>query len=280
MNNQYGQLYIVATPIGNLQDMTYRAVDTLANVDLIACEDTRETIKILNHFEIKNKLISYHEHNKYDKLEFLINELKSGKNIAIVTDQGTPIISDPGYELVREVIKNNIKITSLPGACAMVNAIVLSGIDSREFVFVGFLSKDKKERKNKLNELKNEKRTMVFYLSPHKLLLTLTEMIENFGEDRNATICREMTKKYEEINATNLKQLYEMYKGRDIKGEFVLVLEGTKMVDEGNDLYEKLTLEEIYDILLKQEKNEKEALKKLSEIKKIKKKELYKILKT
>lgn len=278
-NGSFGQLYIVSTPIGNLQDMTFRSVETLANVDLIACEDTRETIKILNHFNIKNKLISYHEHNKYDKLDYLINELKSGKNIAIVTDQGTPIISDPGYELVREVLNQNIKVTAIPGACALINAVVLSGLDSREFVFVGFLSKDKKEKKDKLKSLKNETRTMVFYLSPHKLLNTLNDMVESFGENRNATLLREMTKKYEEINTGTLKNIYDLYESREIKGEFVIVIEGTKEVNN-IDKYEKLTLEEIYDILLKESENEKEALKKLAEIKNIKKKDLYKLLKT
>lgn len=278
-----GEFYIVSTPIGNIKDITYRAVEVLSNVDVIACEDTRETIKILNEYNIKKKLISYHEHNKYDKMDNIIDYLSQGMKVALVTDQGTPVISDPGYELIKKIKQLNFKITSIPGSCALINALVLSGIDSREFVFVGFLSTKKKEIKDKLEELRNEKRTLVFYVSVHKLIENIEMMIEYFGENRNASLVREMTKIYEEVYDGSLKEIYDEFSKRDNKGEFVLVVEGKNNEDikkEQIEMYKDIDLKDHFEMLKKEMGNDKEAIKKLAKLRDIDKKQLYKMLKT
>lgn len=277
MYEKYGKLYIVATPLGNMEDITLRALRVLKEVDLIACEDTRESIKILNHYDIKNNLVSYHKYNEKEKSDFLINELKSGKNIALITDQGTPLISDPGFVLIEKLAKESIEITSIPGACALINALVLSGLATDEFTFVGFLPFKKKERKEKLEKLSKEKRTLVFYISPHKILNDMEDLIESFGDDRRACLLREMTKKFEEINRDTLKNIYDTYKNREIKGEFVLVIRGNEK-DIMED-FKDMTLDEHYQYLITTGLNEKEALKTLSKLRNINKKELYKILK-
>ena len=213
-----GILYLVATPIGNLEDMTFRAVRTLSEVDLIAAEDTRNSIKLLNHFEIKTPMTSYHEYNKIEKAYKLVEKLQEGKNIALITDAGTPGISDPGEELVRICYENGIEVTSLPGPAACITALTISGLATRRFCFEAFLPTDKKEHQRVLAELQNETRTIVLYEAPHHLLRTLTELYEALG-DRKASICRELTKKYETAFRTTLSQAVAYYTENEPKGE-------------------------------------------------------------
>lgn len=234
-----GKLYLVATPIGNLEDITLRALRILKEVDLIAAEDTRHTLGLLNHFEIKKPLISYYKEIENKKSDVLISKLKEGQNIAIVSDAGTPGISDPGEEIVKKAIEENIEIIPVPGACAFVNALIASGFSTREFSFIGFLSANKKERKEKLEEIKNETRTMIFYEAPHKLIYTLQDMLEYFG-DRKISLCRELTKVYEEVIRLTLSEAIEYYKEKNPKGEYVLVIEGK----EDNSEDKNITLEE------------------------------------
>ena len=283
MAEKSGELYIVSTPIGNIKDISIRAIETLSNVDIIACEDTRETVKLLNEYNIKKKLISYHEHNKYDKLDTIIDYLQDGEKIALVTDQGTPIISDPGFELVKKIKELGFKVTAIPGACAMTNALVLSGIDAREFVFVGFLSTKQKEIKEKLERLKNEQRTIVFYVSVHKLIDNIDKLIEYFGEKRKASLIREMTKVYEEIYDGSLKQIRDEFSKRDNKGEFVLVIEGKsneEILKENQERYKDLDLKEHFEMLVEEGFSEKDAMKELAKLRNMDKREVYKLLKT
>lgn len=220
-----GILYLCATPIGNLEDMTLRAIRVLKEVDLIAAEDTRNSIKLLNHFEIHTPMTSYHEYNKIDKGRYLVGQLLEGKNIALITDAGTPGISDPGEELARMAHEAGVTVTSLPGACAAVNALILSGLPTRRFCFEAFLPTDKKERKKLLQELKCETRTIVLYEAPHRLLRTLQELLEELG-DRELTVIRELTKKHETIFRTTLSAAAAYYSENEPKGECVLVLAG------------------------------------------------------
>ena len=283
MAEKSGELYIVSTPIGNIKDISIRAIETLSNVDIIACEDTRETVKLLNEYNIKKKLISYHEHNKYDKLDTIIDYLQDGEKIALVTDQGTPIISDPGFELVKKIKELGFKVTAIPGACAMTNALVLSGIDAREFVFVGFLSTKQKEIKEKLERLKNEQRTIVFYVSVHKLIDNIDKLIEYFGENRKASLIREMTKVYEEIYDGSLKQIRDEFSKRDNKGEFVLVIEGKsneEILKENKERYKDLDLKDHFEMLVEEGLSEKDAMKELAKLRNMDKREVYKLLKT
>ncbi len=221
-------LYIVGTPIGNMADITYRAVETLKNVQLIAAEDTRQTAKLLAHYEVGTPLTSYHEHNKAAKGEQLIEKLKSGMDIALVSDAGMPCISDPGCELVKSCIENNIDFTAVPGPCAFVTGVVLSGLKTQNFKFVGFLSVRNSERATKLEQLKAETETLIFYEAPHKLLRTLKDFETAFGSDRSIAACRELTKKFEEVRRGTVRELREYFENTPIKGEFVLVLEGAK----------------------------------------------------
>ena len=220
-----GKLYLCATPIGNLEDMTFRAIRILQEVDLIAAEDTRNSIKLLNHFEIHTPMTSYHEYNKYDKGRELVQKLLAGTNIALITDAGTPGISDPGEELVKMAYEAGIEVTSLPGACACVTALTLSGLSTRRFVFEAFLPPDKKEHKLALERLKNETRTMIVYEAPHHLIRTLEELYETLG-DRKLTVCRELTKRYEEKTLTTFSEILEYYKDNEPRGEYVLVIAG------------------------------------------------------
>lgn len=282
MQPNFGKIYIVATPIGNLSDITYRAVSVLKNVDLVAAEDTRNTKKLLDYYDIKKKLISYHEHNKYDKAKNIIDKLKSGLDIALVTDAGTPLISDPGYELVNMLQNEGIKVESIPGPCALINALVLSGIDTREFIFVGFLSIDNKERKNKLNSLISETRTMVFYMSPHKLLKFLADMKDVFGSERNISICREMTKIHEEVIKDNIENVIQHFTEHDIKGEFVVVVEGKNEKElkiENEEYYNNIDINDLYNDLSKQGKNDKEIIKEIAKLRGVAKNDIYKLLK-
>lgn len=221
-----GTLYLVATPIGNLNDMTYRAVDTLKNVDFIACEDTRHSLRLLNHFDIHKPLTSYFEHNKREKGEYIISRLKSGESAALVTDAGTPAISDPGEDLVRMCIEQNVKVVPVPGCAALINALIVSGQDTGRFCFEGFLSVNKKSRSEHLAFLAGERRTMIFYEAPHKLRRTLDDMIRTFGGDRPVTLVRELTKLHEQIMCTTLSKAAQVYDGVSPKGEYVIVLAG------------------------------------------------------
>lgn len=220
-----GVLYIVGTPIGNLKDITLRAIETLQNVDIILAEDTRQTLKLLNHLNISKQLISYHRHNEEAKVQMVVELLDAGKNIALVSDAGMPIISDPGQGLVRYLVENNYKIEVVPGVTALITAIVKSGMDSTRFSFEGFLSVSKKQRIKRINELKDEIRTMIFYEAPHKILYTLKDMYETFGQ-RDICICRELTKIHEEYRHTTFKDAIKDIEENGIKGEIVLIVEG------------------------------------------------------
>ena len=235
-----GKLYLCATPIGNLDDITLRVLNTLKEVDLIAAEDTRHSIKLLNHFDIKTPMTSYHEYNKVEKARYLVDKLKEGTNIALITDAGTPGISDPGEELVKQCYEAGIELTSLPGPAACITALTISGMATRRFAFEAFLPPDKKEKQRILEELKQETRTMILYEAPHRLVRTLEELMEALG-DRNITICRELTKLHEDIWKTTLGEAVEHYKTNEPRGEYVLVMAGAP---ETADPEQELTLEQ------------------------------------
>lgn len=275
-----GILYLCATPIGNLQDMTFRVLDTLKEADLIAAEDTRNSIKLLNHFEIKTPMTSYHEFNKYEKAETLIEQLKSGKNIALITDAGTPAISDPGEVLVRRAKEEGIIVTSLPGACAAITALTISGLPTRRFIFEGFLPSEKKERKAVLENLKNEERTIILYEAPHHLKGTLKELEEYLG-DRQITLCRELTKKFEEAPCMTIPGARQFYEEHDPKGEYVLVISGADpnlKKEEQIRAFEEMTLEEHMQMYLDEGLDRKEAMKKVAADRGVSKREIYKEL--
>ncbi len=269
-----GKLYLVATPIGNLEDITLRALRILKEVDLIAAEDTRHTLGLLNHFEISKPLISYYKQNEKSKSEILIKKLLEGKNIAIVSDAGTPGISDPGEEIVKVAIENGIEIIPIPGACAFVNALIASGLSSKEFAFIGFLSSIKKEKKEKLEEIKYETRTLILYEAPHKLKATLEAIYEILG-DRKIVLARELTKIHEEFIRDNVSNILERIE--EIKGEFVILIEGnseSKRDLELSDLTNK-TLEEHYEFYLNQGFDKKEIIKKIAKDRNTNKNEIY-----
>lgn len=265
-----GNLYLVATPIGNLSDITYRAIEVLENVDLIAAEDTRQTLKLLNHFKISKPLISYYRHNEDIKSEKLIEELLNGKNIALVSDAGTPGISDPGEELIQEAIKNNINIVPIPGACAFINALIISGINTKEFIFYGFLPMNKKNRREKLEEIAKENKTVILYEAPHKIKNTLQDLYENLGNIKCA-IARELTKIHEECIRGTLEEMLEKYEKP--KGEFVIILDLNGNI-KGCEK-ESLTIEELYEKYIEQGLNKKEIIKKIAKEKKVPKNDIY-----
>ncbi len=275
-----GILYLCATPIGNLQDMTPRVVETLKEVDLIAAEDTRNSIKLLNHFEIKTPMTSYHEFNKVEKALYLVEQLQMGKNIALITDAGTPAISDPGEILVRECQKSGITVTSLPGACALITALTLSGLNTRRFCMEGFLPADKKEKKDILEELKQESRTMILYEAPHRLTKTLAELYEVLG-DREIALCRELTKKFETVFKTTLKEAIAYYGENEPRGEYVLVIEGKSREEkkqEKIDEWEKMSIEEHIAFYENRGTSHKEALKKVAKDRGVGKRDIYQYL--
>lgn len=282
MCEQYGKLYIVATPIGNLQDITFRAISTLKEVDIIACEDTRHTKELLNHFDIKTKLISYHKYNEYNKLDEIIKFLMEGKDVAIVTDAGTPIISDPGNVLVRQCINIGIIVTAIPGACAAINALVMSGMDARSFIFIGFLSDNNKVRKEQLSNLINDTRTMVFYISPHSFLKDIDSLMDVFGMNRIASVSREMTKIHEENIRASLKEIKEHFINTEIRGEFVLVVEGkdkAELLEEMKKKWLSISLDEHVKVYTDNGFSEKDAIKKVASDRCVDKREIYKALK-
>lgn len=275
-----GKLYLCATPIGNLEDMTYRVVRTLQEADLIAAEDTRNSIKLLNHFEIKTPMTSYHEYNKIEKGKKLVEKLQSGMNIALITDAGTPGISDPGEELVKMCYESGIEVTSLPGAAACITALTLSGLSTRRFAFEAFLPTDKKEKQEILKELANETRTMILYEAPHRLIKTLKELRDTVG-NRKITICRELTKRHETAFATTLEEAISYYESNEPKGECVLVLEGksrTEIREEEISRWEEMSVEEHMEYYLSQGIEKKEAMKRVAKDRGVGKREIYQAL--
>ncbi len=245
-DNGIGMLYLCATPIGNLEDISFRVVRTLKEVDLIAAEDTRHSIKLLNHFEIKTPMTSYHEHNKVDKARYLVEKMKEGVHVALVTDAGTPGISDPGEELVKQCYGAGVPVTSLPGPAACITALTLSGMSTRRFCFEAFLPSDKKEKQRILEELREETRTIILYEAPHRLVRTLEEIREVLG-DRRMTLCRELTKKYEEAQQTTVGEALARYESEEPKGECVLVIEGKSLQEkeeEKKQAWDEMSMED------------------------------------
>ena len=275
-----GTLYLCATPIGNLGDITERVLRTLESVDLIAAEDTRNTLRLLNHFGIKKPLTSYHEYNKYTKAEELISKLHRGASIAVVTDAGTPAISDPGEVIAAMCLEQGIRVTSLPGACALITALTMSGMPARRFCFEGFLPADKKERRYILTQLQREERTTILYEAPHHLRGTLQELYDNLG-DRRITLCRELTKKFEEALPMTLASAIEYYGENEPRGEYVLVLAGADraaLEEEKRRNFEEMTLEEHMALYTDQGLSRKDAMKKVAADRGVSKRDIYKEL--
>ncbi len=275
-----GKLYLCATPIGNLEDITLRVLRTLEEVDLIAAEDTRNSIKLLNHYEIKTPMTSYHEFNKIEKAHQLVQKMQEGVNIALITDAGTPGISDPGEELVKIAYEAGIEVTSLPGAAACITALTMSGLSTRRFAFEAFLPKDKKERKRVLEELQRETRTIIIYEAPHHLIKTLEELSSCLG-NRRITLCRELTKKYEEGHRTTIDEVLEHYKDKEPRGEYVLVIEGKtkeEVEEERKKEWESLSLEEHMQVYEQKGISRKEAMKLVAKDRGISKRDVYQAL--
>ena len=279
-DNKSGILYLVATPIGNLEDMTYRAVRILKEVDIIAAEDTRNSIKLLNHFEIKTPMTSYHEFNRYDKADQLVGELLGGKDVAVITDAGTPGISDPGEVLVEKCYEQGITVIPVPGAVAAINALIASGQKTRRFCFEAFLPHDKKDRRSVLESLEKETRTIILYEAPHRLKETLGELAECLGEDRGITLCKELTKKHESFMKTNLGQLISFFKEEENspRGEYVLVIEGRSeesILEEEKAKWEDISIKDHLLSYIEQGMNKKEAVKQVTQDRGISRREVY-----
>ena len=275
-----GTLYLCATPIGNLGDMTPRAIETLRGADLIAAEDTRNSIRLLNHFQIQTPMTSYHEHNKVEKAKQLVGKLLAGQDVALITDAGTPAISDPGEELVRMCHESNVPVTSLPGPSACIVALTLSGLSTRRFCFEGFLPREKKERRAILGELARERRTMVLYEAPHRLAETLGELLESLG-DRNVTLCRELTKKFETVRPTTLSLALAACGREEPRGEYVLVLEGKSVAElrkEEIASWEAMAIEEHMEYYERQGMDRKTAMKQVANDRGVGKREIYDFL--
>ena len=272
-----GMLYLCATPIGNLGDMTPRVIETLQNVDVIAAEDTRNSIKLLNHFDIHTPMTSYHEYNKVEKAKQLLGQLLNGQDIALITDAGTPAISDPGEVLVQMCHENGITVTSLPGPAACITALTLSGLSTRRFCFEGFLPSDKKEKRAVLEELKQESRTIIFYEAPQHLVKTLEELYDTVGE-RRITLCRELTKRFETIMPTTLEKALEYYKEEEPRGEYVLVLEGKSPQEKRQEeiaAWENMSIEEHMAYYEQQGMDSKAAMKQVAKDRGVGKREIY-----
>ena len=275
-----GKLYLCATPIGNLEDITLRVLRTLKEVDLIAAEDTRNSIKLLNHFEIKTPMTSYHEYNKIEKAYTLIEKMQNGMNIALITDAGTPGISDPGEELAAMCYEAGIEVTSLPGPAACITALTLSGLPTRRFAFEAFLPMDKKERKEVLEELVNETRTIILYEAPHKLVRTLRDLREKLG-NRRMTLCRELTKKFETVFPTTLEKALDYYKTEEPRGEYVLVVEGKSPEEKRQEeiaSWESMSIEEHMAYYEEQGMDNKSAMKQVAKDRGVGKREIYQYL--
>ena len=267
-----GKLYIVATPIGNLEDITLRALRVLKEVDLIAAEDTRQTLKLLNHYEINKPLISYHRHNEETKSEILIEKLRNGENIALVSDAGTPGICDPGEEVIKKAIEDNIEVIPIPGACAMINAIIVSGISTKEFEFLGFLPLNKKLRRQKLKEIENSSKTIIIYEAPHKMKTTLGDLKEIL-KDRKIVLARELTKIHEEFIRKSIDELLSEID--TIKGEMILIIEGNKIDTEECKNFDEISLEDHYKLYEEKGLNKKEIIKQIAKDRNVNKNEIY-----
>lgn len=275
-----GILYLCATPIGNLEDMTFRCVRTLKEVDLIAAEDTRNSIKLLNHFEIKTPMTSYHEYNKIEKGHKLVEKLLNGENIALITDAGTPGISDPGEELVAMCHEAGVTVTAVPGAAACITALTISGLGTRRFAFEAFLPTDKKERQAILEELKEETRTIVMYEAPHRLVKTLKVLFETLG-NRRISICRELTKKHETVFATTIAEAISYYEAQEPKGECVMVIEGKsrkEIREEEKAAWEEMSVEEHMEVYLSKGMDKKSAMKQVAKDRGVSKRDIYQAL--
>ena len=275
-----GTLYLCATPIGNLEDMTFRVIRTLKEVDLIAAEDTRNSIKLLNHFEIQTPMTSYHEYNKYEKGRKLVEKLLEGQNIALITDAGTPGISDPGEDLVKMCYESGIPVTSLPGAAACITALTISGLSTRRFAFEAFLPSDKKEREQILKEMETETRTMIVYEAPHRLVKTLKLFLERLG-NRKITVCRELTKRHETALAVTLEEAVAHYEANPPKGECVLVIEGKSREEareEERKQWEEMTIEDHMEVYTKQGMDKKSAMKAVAKDRGVSKRDIYQYL--
>lgn len=277
-NKETGELFLCATPIGNLEDITFRVLRTLKEVDLIAAEDTRNSMKLCNHFDIKTPLTSYHEFNKYDKAKVLVDKLRAGADIAVITDAGTPGISDPGEELVKQCHEAGITVTSLPGPAACVTALTMSGLPTRRFCFEAFLPSDKQERRDVISELENETRTMIIYEAPHRLKKTLAELTEVFGADRRLSVCKELTKRHENVFLTTFGEVVEFYENNEPRGEYVLVIEGKSRDDikkEQQAQWESMSIIEHVDKYIADGMDKKEAMKAAAKDRGISKREVY-----
>ncbi len=275
-----GKLYLCATPIGNLEDITLRVLRTLEEADLIAAEDTRHSIKLLNHFDIKTPMTSYHEFNKVEKARYLVDKMREGTNVALITDAGTPGISDPGEELVRQCYEAGIEVTSLPGPAACITALTISGMATRRFAFEAFLPSDKKEKQEIFEELKKETRTIILYEAPHRLVRTLSELLENLG-DRRISVCRELTKTHETVFRTTVSEALSYYETEEPRGECVLVIEGKSRLEiqqEQERSWEAISIEEHMKRYLDGGTDKKEAMKLVAKDRGMKKRDVYQYL--
>ena len=278
MNENYGVLYIVATPIGNLEDMPVRGIRIMKEADLIAAEDTRNSIKLINHFEINTPMTSYHEYNKVDKAKTLVDKMLQGKTIVLISDAGTPGISDPGEELVRQCVEAGIEVLSIPGPAACINALIISGLPTRRFVFEAFLPADKKERGYVLSELENETRTIIIYEAPHRLIKTLTELEAHLGGDRKVAVCKELTKKHETVYRNTLQNAIEYYENNEPRGEYVIVIEGKsrqEIIKEEQDAWKEMSVEEHLEFYINKGTDKKEAIKLVAKDRGVPKREIY-----
>lgn len=277
-NKEAGELFLCATPIGNLEDMPVRAVRIMKEADLIAAEDTRNSIKLINHFEIDTPMTSYHEYNKVDKAKVLVDKMLAGQTVALITDAGTPGISDPGEELVRQAVQAGINVTSVPGPAACINALIISGLPTRRFVFEAFLPSDKKERAAVLEELSHETRTMIIYEAPHRLCRTLAELAEVLGGDRQIAVCKELTKRHETVYRSDIKGAVEYYNANEPRGEYVLVIAGLNREDiirDKQDAWKEMPLEEHLKHYESQGIERREAIKLVAKDRGVPKREIY-----
>ena len=279
--NGIGELYLCATPIGNLEDMTFRCIRVLKEADVIAAEDTRNSIKLLNHFEIKTPMTSYHEFNKVEKARVLVEKLLKGETVALITDAGTPGISDPGEELVRQCIEAGIKVTPVPGAAACINALIMSGMPTRRFCFEAFLPSDKKEKADVLEQLKAEQRTIIIYEAPHRLLRTLTELESALGGMRKIAVCKELTKRHETVYRDTISGALGYYTANEPKGEYVLVIEGRspkELLEEKRAAWDDMNIEEHFNMYVSQGMDKKDAMKLVAKDRGVSKRDIYNAL--
>lgn len=279
--NGIGELYLCATPIGNLEDMTFRCIRVLKEADVIAAEDTRNSIKLLNHFEIKTPMTSYHKFNKVEKARVLVEKMLKGETVALITDAGTPGISDPGEELVRQCIEAGIKVTPVPGAAACINALIMSGMPTRRFCFEAFLPSDKKEKADVLEQLKTEQRTIIIYEAPHRLLRTLTELESALGGMRKIAVCKELTKRHETVYRDTISGALGYYTANEPKGEYVLVIEGRspkELLEEKRAAWDDMSIEEHFNMYVSQGMDKKDAMKLVAKDRGVSKRDIYNAL--